>query len=628
MGKWRRLWPLMALIALGTLGGVGGSPPSPAIRPAITFIGGSRQSNSIFSTLGMSPTGALLYADQNVLGLYQKRRWQWLTFPAPDLITHIVWTSSRRAFLFLQRVGPRNTSFWLYETVDDGRHWRRWARLSSTEADPWLSDTIIPVAHHLVAVNSLNATFQLSQKDAQMSPNGIHWSPIPHLPSPFIPTAAVAGPDHVLWLAGLWGAQHGAVLAWTPHHVHLLLQAPLPLTGLAWQDGQLVAVGGQPGGNIRFGLPGSQVVYLSTDDGRHWRLMRQAQQAHNLTAVWIANTGVLYATEGQVPPGGNGPGFCCLLVSHDGGQTWHPIDQGIISSLAFETKDKLATVTNGVLLLSSDGGRHWNPAFPADLPVLWAYFSGSPLTHGWAEINTGEVNRLVHTAGRHHAWGIGPSIGETTPLSWFSQGIGILQSPSGSLERIDPTGRLQIITPLASSVSTGPVSFISPSQGWAVIQLPGPRAKKGPPIQWLMATRNGGRHWIRVETVPYLTTLVMINSREGYGVGFSAWYHTDNGGMTWTRYPLPPNLFVSALAWNPNGSLWMAATRSQGSPVILIARGHTLTITPVPRVITGLGFVNRQNGWAVTDRGLYVTPDGGRRWIFQPLRFSTLNGLT
>lgn len=618
MGKWRRLGSLLALIALGTLGGAGGAPPSPAIRPAITFIGGSRQSNSIFSTLALSPSGALLYADQNVLGLYQQHRWRWVTFPAPDLITHIVWTSSRRAMLVLQHVGQRRTSVWLYETVDDGRHWRRRAPLSPAEADPWLRDTIIPVAHHLVAVDSLNATFQLSQKDAQMSPNGIHWSPIPHLPSPFIPTAAVAGPDHVLWLAGLWGSQDGAVLAWAPHHVHLLLKAPLPLTGLAWQDGQLVAVGGLPSTNI----PGSQAVYLSADNGRHWRIMRLAQAAYNFTAVWMANPHVLYATEGQVPPGGNGPGFAGLLVSHDGGRTWYPIDHGAISSLVLATKDKLATVTNGVLLLSSDGGRHWHPAFPADLPVLWANFSGPSLTYGWAEINTGEANRLVHTAGRHDPWVIGPSIGETTPLSWFPRGIGILQSPSGSLERIDPTGRFQIITPLASSVGTGPVSFISPSQGWAVVELPGPKAQKGP-LQWLMATRNGGRHWIRVKPVPDFTALVMINAHEGYGVGFSAWYHTDNGGITWTRHPLPPSLFVGTLAWNPDGTLWMAATRSQGGPVILRAQGHTLTITPVPRVITGLGFVNRQNGWAVTDRGLYVTRDGGRRWIFQPLRFST-----
>ncbi|MDB5099809.1 MAG: hypothetical protein JWM80_4230 [Cyanobacteria bacterium RYN_339] len=139
-------------------------------------------------------------------------------------------------------------------------------------------------------------------------------------------------------------------------------------------------------------------------------------------------------------------------------------------------------------------------------------------------------------------------------------------------------------------------------------------------------TTDGGLSWSPLRsfldpndetgnTRAILTQLAFVNAASGYAVGNGVLFKTADGGATWAQVKTPVEATFDGLAlvgakpwllgatgvWGYEGGAWTAGPVGLGKP----ARA-------------GASFTSAQRGWAVADRGLLVTADGGRTWTLAP----------
>lgn len=204
----------------------------------------------------------------------------------------------------------------------------------------------------------------------------------------------------------------------------------------------------------------------------------------------------------------------------------------------------------------------------------------------------------------------------------------------------------------------GPLQFISPKVGW---MIGGPPTSDGIPVPEslnLWTTHDGGLHW---STVPvafpedeesgakYFSGLWSRNSQQGVAVAQSRISDyvfrfftcvTRDGGRSWSfsrfdAYHATPSLIGEQVVWSISD--WPAMKVS-------LRRDDSITSPTPPSGLSPGGrfsdfdFVDDSNGWALYDRELLSTSDGGKtlhlitpselaRSPFPPPQLFALNGL-
>jgi len=175
----------------------------------------------------------------------------------------------------------------------------------------------------------------------------------------------------------------------------------------------------------------------------------------------------------------------------------------------------------------------------------------------------------------------------------------------------------------------GPISFASPTLGWAA---GGPPNK---PSTWILRTDNGGHTWHRTATLPAaVSSLAFTSDRTGWAtVGRGSLYaggqlyRTADGGRTWTAIGVAASVVSFADARHG----WVAAANAQGRPPALErtsdgGRNWTRVADPctsVHELFASLSAPSPATVWVLCtgllgagmqDKTVFSGSDGGQAW--------------
>jgi photosystem II stability/assembly factor-like uncharacterized protein len=244
----------------------------------------------------------------------------------------------------------------------------------------------------------------------------------------------------------------------------------------------------------------------------------------------------------------------------DGGKTWQKMlpakefenEFGSIGGCYFRpyfvTPNRGWVVACSATWQTDDGGLTWKRLFPqgSDRP----YFSDTQ--NGWADVRVTETtSQIFKTSNGGEEWQpCGPEF------------IHQSQSP------------------------TGVASFLDPNEGWSLTS--DFRESDRRIIYGVAHTKDGGCNWEQIwvsseNPDEYYSDIFFLNQNEGWiaGNAIGSISHTNNGGKTWTRLPLPKEM----------------------------AR------------VSSIYFSDSNNGWALVNdfssekpSGIFYTKDGGRKW--------------
>ena len=328
----------------------------------------------------------------------------------------------------------------------------------------------------------------------------------------------------------------------------------------------------------------------TTDGGRTWRPLQPAYQwGASIRAGWPSAPRFVDARLGWIALSpGAGPGAGGVLVTADGGRTFHqygaadyvagsldPVGEvayaivapmatgGWGTALAVIRQDGSvrqvypATVPSGglppqgaemlvaygtpsdprALLLSRDGGRHWNRA--GELPGRPGLVSFAGARRGYALI--GEQGYRTSDGGR--TWrAVGPRLKDPpTYARLFPAGVLVAALPDGTARRSGDSGATWSTAGRLPRGTAWAVSFATAETGLAYLG-----DGRSPD---LYETRDGGRTWrllLRVPKVPRgeAPGQNLALDAEGFGIlqeygGGGAYLVTHDGGRTWRTLELP-----------------------------------------------------------------------------------------
>jgi photosystem II stability/assembly factor-like uncharacterized protein len=160
----------------------------------------------------------------------------------------------------------------------------------------------------------------------------------------------------------------------------------------------------------------------------------------------------------------------------------------------------------------------------------------------------------------------------------------------------------------------------------------------------LSVTDDGGQTWTQrerpcpagagaysdgvVSEAPDGTLWLACAGEPSAGSQLKALYRSSDAGATWTAVedclPMPGRCswpggafgYLVALASPSATSVWMGLAR--GTMVGTLDGGHTWLEPPVgggDLGVSDIEFTDSQHGWAIVERGLWRTSDGGRTWV-------------
>lgn len=543
------------------------------------------------------------------------RSGRWTTVPLKKslAVSSIVFTTAQQGLLYAQEVDPQQNRFDVYQTTDGGMTWSL-IQSGGPSSLPSPVERIVYASGSYWAVDSPGRTFQFSYKDVRQSRDGKTWTRVSSLPSGTIALGVAQGPRQGVWFALTRGPKGGLALD-RQGKISEVLNTPEPLYDVAFSGSFGMAVGGMPWDKFSPRNSASQAVYVTTDGGNHWTLAyHQSHAAAGFSRISLVSAKVAYALAGQVDPGANGPGYQSLYRTDDGGKTWSRILSGEIAGM-LATPQSVLVDENGVVMASQDAGKTWRPVFPSTLPVIWAGFDRRDPAQGWVAVDAGLTRFLLKTTDGGATWSpVRILQSNQRPVAWFSQGGGIIQTPSG-LETVNASTSTSIPLPVKGTDVRSAV-FVSPTTGWLVAG----------PTSTLYFTQDRGRHW---HTVPMQKSVALTAVKDASHLTVSDlngnWQTVPGGGIR----RLGTNLSLSAMAWNPDGDLWFAGTKNHAlkmTPTIwVVAPGGQVVRTLKTAIVPAAwGFSGRAFGWALLpNEALYLSHDGGNTWTHQPLDIQT-----
>lgn len=370
-------------------------------------------------------------------------------------------------------------------------------------------------------------------------------------------------------------------------------------------------------------LAGEEGLFISRDGGNTWRqeLMAGIRAWTRWGNLWAAGTG-----DGHV------------ILSADGGQTWHDVSvtPEAIYALSITNGEAAPIIyaagSNGFLARSHDGGATWEALntgksldlyalAPAPDGTMWAAGTGGWVYHitntGVTAMQADEDERTLYAliapqAGVLWAVGDGPDV--------------VRSEDDGATWSLQNGGRL---------VRLRGVTFITPQIGWAVGERERNEENKDNHNAVILYTEDGGHTW-QVQPLPqeprnsysWLDDISCVDELRCWVGGRNAIFHTENGGVTWERQrPGLSKRFYSVLFPTP---LTGFVGGSTGLILKTVDGGRTWTniSSPTnnlpPHDLSALG--ERRVAAALDQGYLLYTFNGGRRWVRRQAPYTTING--
>jgi photosystem II stability/assembly factor-like uncharacterized protein len=393
-------------------------------------------------------------------------------------------------------------------------------------------------------------------------------------------------------------------------------------------------------------LPASASALMSTGNGG-WQWLDPQPQGNNLETV--------AALDAQHAVIGGDSG--ALLTTSDGGASWSGHDLGIASShiaaLSFvDTSDGWAAVwqqdRNGglsrdYLSHTSDGGTTWTTESSlsgnassvdfVDARHGWALGNDPALRKDgvWSTTNGGRTWKFHAVAGK---WGFSSIDFVDASHGWAAGSTTIPDDPmagsTGAIFATSDGGASWHKQPFATDAGQmNTVSFVNANDGWAV----GNGSDMGG-VGTIVATTNGGATWNpqSAGTDWDLHGITFVDAEHGWLPEGDSVYATTDGGATWTARDA--GITVTAVAFaddlhgyavGPGGAMATSAdggaswqvrgsTTSPAEGLPTPSDGSLVSIRPL---VVGLAFPDATDGWAVADRSILATSDGGATWTSQ-----------
>ena len=392
-------------------------------------------------------------------------------------------------------------------------------------------------------------------------------------------------------------------------------------------------------------LPASASALISTGNGG-WQWLDPQPQGNNLETV------VALDAQHAVTGGDNG----ALLTTSDGGASWSGHDLGIASShiaaLSFGgasdgwawvwQQDRNGGRNRTYIAHTSDGGTTWTTLnlswSPGAIDFVdashgWALDNDPALREGgiWSTRNGGRTWKFdaIHFArwtfttidfvDASHGWAAGYTMIPDDPMAGTTGAIFATSDGGASWHK-------QRFATDAGQMNT--VKFVNVNDGWAV----GNGSDMGG-AGTIVATTDGGATWSpqNAGTDWDLSGITFVDAEHGWLPEGDSIYATTDGGVTWKAYDA--GIAVTAVSFaddlhghavGPGGAVatstdggasWQVhgtTTPAGGMPVP--ADGALISIRPV---VVGLAFPDATDGWAVADRSILATSDGGATWTSQ-----------
>lgn len=402
--------------------------------------------------------------------------------------------------------------------------------------------------------------------------------------------------------------------------------------------------------SFRNGAMMENVLYRTQNGGRSWTLQQQALAPGRVNAGpldFVSPTvGWLPVSSGAGPfPGG-------IQITRNGGRSWAEVGSGrgwsihavflLSSSDGWAIGRSLFSMTQYFLLHTVNGGRTWQQVAPAPVPTGGVSFVNTEDGYGvgivadpgvvlrtidggrrWAIVGSLPYQLVSVTfVNRKDGWVVATVPPPRSGPQWLyrTQNGGVSWNLVASTTSLDgaeefPSSRptLRFFNPAQGMFQVAgwphadirvsnngggtwtkgvrlPVpigaearfSFVNPSSGWAAVTgLEG--------VQ-LSRTTNGGRTWSLVDKLPMTYTMEAL------------WFRSmlDGWMLIQDAFPIPTGNERSILHTTNGGRSWVAYRLPGG----------------FPQQINGFSFLNRQDGWLLTDRGLLRTVNGGKTWTW------------
>lgn len=282
---------------------------------------------------------------------------------------------------------------------------------------------------------------------------------------------------------------------------------------------------------------------------------------------------------------------------------WEPVsypDDLRLADVFFTTADEgwVAGGTTydagGLILHTTDGGDHWeiqlgDPQSSENGYKELRFLDG---THGWAvqRRSGGNPDRLLHTRDGKNWSMIGPMPGPHMDYMFTSERNGVVLREGSELDRTTDGGKTwKPAFECATKVQVdglwqnmgcrwGRLHFVTPSTGFAI--------GNNNRILFVAKTTDGGATWRplsivqRDENWPRDPDVFFLDENTGF-LGAEQAYKSLDGGLTWTG--------IAASSWRP----------------------------------LHLRFADPEVGWAVNEKKVTFTTDGGNRWTSRDYPFPT-----
>jgi photosystem II stability/assembly factor-like uncharacterized protein len=329
-------------------------------------------------------------------------------------------------------------------------------------------------------------------------------------------------------------------------------------------------------------------VFRSDDRGATWTAASTGLTSHDVLALAVPQSGILYAGTSSISPGQVSLGG--VFQSSDGGRTWQRRSQGIstlfVTSLAAEptTPTTLWVITTVGLFRSGDGGSSWSQVDPGLSGSLLSVVAdpdrpGTVYVVG-SSANSSSSLLVTHDSGA--TWQTLPVPGNASfsnvaldprTHSLFLTGSGVYRSVDGG----------QTWTAAAGEIAGDFINQVTPDLSTPGVLYAAGRTPPGPhflpPSQArVFKSTDGGVTWLRsdagLETVTNLNKILVLPNAPAtlYALGDFSIFRSRDAGATWElatqALPSPPQDLVATA----DGTLFAA---TQGAGVLTSTDGQT-----------------------------------------------------
>ncbi len=359
-------------------------------------------------------------------------------------------------------------------------------------------------------------------------------------------------------------------------------------------------------------VAGFDGVFKTTDGGNTWVLIKDAKTYR----VWFINESVgFYITSSNFPliykttDGGDtwekkikgrwtmsmyftdentgwvGSSYGNFAYTTDQGDTWVEKDviDGDIRDIHFFDKDNgILSCDGGKIYMTKNGGVTWTEKTSntnADLWAVWFIDQNNVIAGGnsgvvtisndcgkkWKVINSGVSEEIINVEfSGNNTWVL------------FSTGLNHGITSINQLKRSTDNGKSWENFKIGNSISISFIDFIDDNLGYAVVYCDNGTTF---PDKKVFETTDGGANWKESETLLFQenSNIFLINKSKALSFSnYSGYTYTTDGGNNWN------NITGLEISWQYD--------------------------------FQDLFFLDDNNGWIISDEGIFFTSDGGANW--------------